>query len=85
MSLLSCYVAREPVLAPRKTHVPVVLMYLLFPCFGDLCTLRKCPQTAGDIHWGLRDLLAVPKTFQADFRDIPNRFQGCFGLISGIF
>jgi hypothetical protein len=46
---------------------------------------RKRPQTVGDFIRGLGDLLAIPKTFQADFKDIPNRFQGCSGQISGMF
>jgi hypothetical protein len=49
----------------------------------DLGTLRKLTQIAGDSIGDSRDLLVVPKMFRADFRDVPDRFQGCSGQISG--
>jgi hypothetical protein len=45
---------------------------------------RNLPKLLGT-SLGLGDLLAVPKTFPTDFRDVMNRFQGCSRQISGIF
>jgi hypothetical protein len=59
---------------PKKTHVPIVPVFM--------GTLKKCPQTVGH---SIGNLLVVRKTFWVDFRDVLDRFRGCFGQISETF
>jgi hypothetical protein len=52
---------------------------------GDPSPPKKTRVPTVPAFQGLGDLLAVPKMFRTDFRDIPNRFRACSGQISGIF